>query len=70
MSALSKIQDRIKRKGLRNTLSAGVKRYLFYHWELLWMERDLVSPVPPHRLKPYPPLQVVNITPELSLIHI
>ncbi|MCE6983811.1 N-acetyltransferase, partial [Pseudomonas frederiksbergensis] len=31
MSALSKIQDRIKRKGLRNTIRAGVKRYLFYH---------------------------------------
>ncbi|MFK8331100.1 GNAT family N-acetyltransferase [Pseudomonas sp. BJa5] len=62
MSALSKIQDRIKRKGLRNTLSAGVKRYLFYHWELLWMERDLVSPVPPHNLKPYPPLRIETIT--------
>ncbi|MCP3752527.1 GNAT family N-acetyltransferase [Pseudomonas sp. SBB6] len=62
MSALSKIQDRIKRKGLRNTLNAGVKRYLFYHWELLWMERDLVSPVPPHKLRPYPPLRIESIT--------
>ncbi|MFJ2547712.1 GNAT family N-acetyltransferase [Pseudomonas sp. NPDC087612] len=62
MSALSKIQDRIQRKGLRNTINAGVKRYLFYHWQLLWMERDLVSPVPPHKLKPYPPLRVEPIT--------
>ncbi len=62
MRVLSKIQDRIKRKGLRNTLNAAFKRFVFYHWELVWMERDLVSPVPPHRLKPYPPLRVEPIT--------
>ncbi|QCI12599.1 N-acetyltransferase [Pseudomonas putida] len=62
MRVLSKIQDRIKRKGLRNTLNAAFKRFVFYHWELVWMERDLVSPVPPHRLKPYPPLRVEAIT--------
>lgn len=62
MRVLSKIQDRIKRKGLRNTLNAAFKRFVFYHWELVWMERDLVSPVPPHRLKPYPPLRVESIT--------
>lgn len=62
MSALSKIQERIKRKGLRNTLTRAVNRHLFYHWELLWMERDLVSPVPPHRLRPYPPLQMQRIS--------
>lgn len=62
MSALSKIQERIKRKGLRNTFNAAVKRYLFYHWELLWMERDLTSPVPPHTLKPYPALRIETIT--------
>ncbi|MNP07966.1 hypothetical protein D3C76_1000170 [compost metagenome] len=26
------------------------------------MERDLVSPVPPHKLKPYPPLRLETIT--------
>ena len=34
---------------------------MFFHWELLWMERDLVSPVPPHTLKPYPPVRRVTI---------
>ncbi|MBK4997775.1 N-acetyltransferase [Pseudomonas sp. S31] len=62
MRVLSKINDRIKRKGLRNTFNAAFKRFVFYHWELVWMERDLVSPVPPHRLKPYPPLRVEAIT--------
>ncbi|MBV4536134.1 MULTISPECIES: N-acetyltransferase [Pseudomonas] len=62
MRALSKIRERIQRKGLRNTLRAAFKRFVFYHWELLWMERDLVSPVPPHRLKAYTPLRVERIT--------
>ncbi|MGH8379960.1 N-acetyltransferase [Pseudomonas sp.] len=62
MSALSKIQDRIKRKGLRNTLASAYKRFVFYRWQLLWMERDLVSPVPPYRLRPYAPLRVETIT--------
>ncbi|MDF0732950.1 N-acetyltransferase [Pseudomonas entomophila] len=62
MRALSKIQDLIKRKGLRNILTTAFRHYVFYHWELLWMERDLESPVPPHRLKPYPPLRVETIT--------
>ncbi|MHC6225760.1 GNAT family N-acetyltransferase [Pseudomonas sp. X10] len=61
MNAMSKIRDRIQRKGLRDTLKSAYKRCVFYHWELLWMERDLVSPVPPHRLRPYPPLRVEPI---------
>ncbi|HKS14221.1 MAG TPA: N-acetyltransferase [Pseudomonas sp.] len=62
MSVLGKIQDRIKRKGLRDTLRAGFRRFVFYHWELLWLERDLVTPVEPNRLRPYPALRTVKIT--------
>ncbi|ANC02967.1 hypothetical protein AB688_12855 [Pseudomonas putida] len=62
MRALSKIQDRIKRKGLRNTLSSAWRHYVFYQRELVWMERDLETPVPPHRLKPYARLRLENIT--------
>ncbi|AIZ32781.1 GNAT family N-acetyltransferase [Pseudomonas parafulva] len=62
MRALSKIRERIQRKGLRNTLASAWRRYVFYHWELLWMQRDLQAPVPPHRLKPYPPLRLENIS--------
>lgn len=61
MSALQKLSDRIKQRGLRRTFKTLCERYLFFHWELLWMERDLVSPVSPHRLKPYPPVRLVNI---------
>ncbi|WP_212624994.1 N-acetyltransferase [Pseudomonas sp. PP3] len=64
MSALHKLSQHIKQKGLRATLKKIWKHYVYSHQELLWMERDLVSPIPPHRLKSYPPLQVVRITPE------
>lgn len=62
MNALEKLRQHIKRKGLRATVRLLWRRYMFVHWELLWMKRDLVSPVPPHQLKPYPPLQVKTIT--------
>ncbi len=46
MSIITKVQDRIRHKGLSRTVGTLWKRYVFFHWELLWMERDLVSPVP------------------------
>lgn len=64
MSVLNRLTHHIRQKGLRATLKKIGKHYIFSHQELLWMERDLVSPVPPHRLKAYPPTQVVLITPE------
>ncbi len=64
MNALQKLNQRIKQKGLRATFNTLWKRYVFFHWELLWMERDLVSPVPPHSLKPYSPLRLATITPQ------
>ena len=64
MSALHKLNQHIKQKGLWATLKKICKHYVYSHQELLWMERDLVSPIPPHKLKSYPPLQVVRITPE------
>ena len=62
MNALAKLKQRIHQKGLGATLKSAFKHYVFFHWELLWMERDLVSPVPPHTLKPYAPLRVETIT--------
>lgn len=62
MRALQKLSQRIKQKGLRRTFKTFWERYMFYHWELLWMERDLVSPVPPHSLKAHAPVSLVEIT--------
>ncbi|MHC6224051.1 GNAT family N-acetyltransferase [Pseudomonas sp. X10] len=62
MSALQKLKERIRQKGLLRTLKTLFERYVFFHWELLWMERDLVSPVPPHNLKDHPPVTLVEIT--------
>ncbi|MEG2393130.1 MAG: N-acetyltransferase, partial [Pseudomonas sp.] len=64
MSVIEKLQERIRQKGLGRTFSTLWKRYVFFHWELLWMERDLVSPVPPHKLRPYEGLRKVDITPQ------
>ena len=62
MDVLQKLSGHIRRNGLRATLSKIRRKYIFAHQQLLWMERDLVSPVPPHNLKPYPPLRVMKIT--------
>jgi len=62
MSALHKLKERIKEKGLRQTFNTLCKRYVFFHWQLLWMERDLVSPIAPHKLRPYLPLRLETIT--------
>ncbi|MGL6247127.1 N-acetyltransferase [Pseudomonas sp.] len=62
MSVLQKLSRHIKQKGLRATLKKIWKHYVFSHEELLWMERDLVTPVPPHKLRPYPPLRLETIT--------
>lgn len=62
MGTLNTIRERIRRKGLRNTLASAWRRYVFDHRELLWMERDLHSPVPPHRLRPYAPLRMESIS--------
>lgn len=62
MRALRTIHDRIKRKGLRRTLATLWERYVFFHWELLWMERDLTTPVGPHSLREHPPVRLALIT--------
>ncbi|MHC8394533.1 N-acetyltransferase [Pseudomonas sp. LB3P93] len=61
MSAWQKLQKRIKQKGLRRTVKTLWERYVFFHWELLWMERDLVTPVQSHKLRPYSGVRLVNI---------
>ena len=70
MRVLNQLQTHIRHKGLRSALNTAFRHYVFYHWELLWMERDLVSPVPPHNLKSSPPTHSELITLHLSLIHI
>ncbi len=62
MRALSTLIARIRRKGLRRTFVTLWQRHVFFHWELLWMERDLVTPVGPHTLKEHPPVRLVTIT--------
>ena len=62
MSGLQKLKERIRQKGLQKVLKTLCERYIFFHWELLWMERDLISPVPPHNLREHPAVRLVEIT--------
>ena len=64
MSGLQKLKERIRQKGLQKVLKTLYERYIFFHWELLWMERDLISPVAPHNLRDHPAVRLVEITPE------
>ena len=61
MRTLHQLLERVRQKGLRRSLKTVRERYLFFHWELLWMERDLVSPVLPHKLRPYSGVRLVII---------
>ena len=64
MSVVEKIKQRIRQKGLKRTARSLFRRYVFFHWELLWMERDLVTPIAPNSLKDHPPVTQVIITTE------
>jgi hypothetical protein len=64
MRVLNKLITHIQEKGLRATVKKAWKHFVFYHEQLLWLERDLVSPVAPHTLKPYPSLRLEIIIPE------
>ncbi|MBB3238994.1 hypothetical protein FHW68_000466 [Pseudomonas sp. Tn43] len=64
MSAIAKLCERIKQKGLLHTLQTLWKRYVYLHRELLWLGRDLVTPVAPNKLRPYTGLRLVTITQE------
>ncbi|WP_339476984.1 MULTISPECIES: N-acetyltransferase [unclassified Pseudomonas] len=64
MNALQKLRDRIQKKGLRAVLKQLFRRYVYFHSQLVWMERDLVSPIRPHNLKPYRPVRQEFITAE------
>ena len=62
MNVLQKLRDRIQKKGLRAVLKQLLRRYLFSHSELVWLEHDVRTPLPPHNLKPYPPMRLEFIT--------
>ncbi|WP_064107001.1 GNAT family N-acetyltransferase [Pseudomonas fluorescens] len=62
MNALQKLRDRIQKKGLRAVLKQLLRRYVFFHSRLVWLEHDVMAPLPPHNLKPYPPTRSEFIT--------
>lgn len=43
---MRELLTRVRRKGLLGSLRVLCERYLYYHWELLTLERDLSLPAP------------------------
>ncbi len=64
MGVLEKLQQRIRQKGFKRVCKTLFERYVFFHWELLWTERDLTTPAPEHRLRAHPPVTRLEITPD------
>ncbi|MBC3361828.1 N-acetyltransferase [Pseudomonas sp. SWRI154] len=62
MKALQTLRDRIQKKGLRAVLKQLCRCYVFAHTRLVWLEHDIRTPLPPHNLKPYPPMRLEFIT--------
>ncbi|MFL6608513.1 MAG: GNAT family N-acetyltransferase [Pseudomonas sp.] len=62
MNTLQTLRDRIHKKGLRAVLRQLSRRYIFSHTRLVWLEHDIRTPLPPHNLKPYPPMRLESIT--------
>ena len=62
MNVLQKLCDRIRTRGLRAVLYQVCRHYVCLHEQLVWMERDLVSPIRPNNLRPYAPLRREIIT--------
>ncbi|SCW54009.1 MULTISPECIES: GNAT family N-acetyltransferase [unclassified Pseudomonas] len=62
MSVLQALRDGIQKKGLRAVLKQLSRRYVFFHTRLVWLEHDVRTPLPPHNLKPYPPMRLEFIT--------
>jgi len=62
MNVLQKLHEQIRKKGLRAVLKQLCRHYVYFHEQLVWMERDLVSPVRAINLKPYTPLRLERIT--------
>ena len=62
MNVLQKLRDRIQKKGLRSLFKLLIRRYVFFHSRLVWLEHDVTVPLRPNNLKPYPPLRQEFIT--------
>lgn len=62
MRLLSTFLQRLRQKGLRRALRPLWQRHVFMHWQLVWLYRDPLAPVPRQRTRPCPPLELVDIT--------
>ncbi|AIR90814.1 GNAT family N-acetyltransferase [Pseudomonas cremoricolorata] len=60
--ALDTLKRALQRKGLRGICVSAFRHFVYRQEQLLWLERDLVTPPPPHQLRPSPPLRMARIS--------
>lgn len=60
----SALLQKLRQKGLKRSLKTAFERYVFFHWELIWTERDLSMPIERFKLREHPPLTRLDITPD------
>jgi len=62
MRLFTTLLQRLRQKGLRRALRPLWRRYVFQHWQLVWLDRDPLAAVPRQRARPCPPVRLVDIT--------
>jgi len=62
MSVLQKCRRHVQQQGLHAVFRKLIKHYVYFHTRLVWLEHDVRTPLPPHNLKPYPPMRLEFIT--------
>lgn len=62
MQSIKHLHQRIRQKGLLRALRPLWRRYIFCHWQLVWLHRCPHTPVPHQRTRACPPLRLVQVT--------
>ncbi|WP_278929918.1 N-acetyltransferase [Pseudomonas qingdaonensis] len=63
MQLIEIAHQRIRQKGLLRALRPLWRRYIFSHWQLVWLQRSPLAPVAAQRRRTCPPVHLVAITP-------
>lgn len=62
MRLIHNAQQRIRQKGLLRAFRPLWRRYIFSHWQLVWLHRSPHAAMPPQRTRACPPVRLALIT--------
>ena len=63
MQLIENVHQRIRQKGLWRALRPLWRRYVFSHWQLIWLQRSPNTAVPRQRKRACPPVRLMQVTP-------